>query len=47
MMMATVCGMAVILIFISNLYAFLIGSLIVTFANFEILLIKYKELLKD
>ena len=47
MMMATVCGIAVILIFISNLYAFLIGSLIITFANFEILLMKYKELLKD
>ena len=47
MLMATVCGMAVILMFISNLYAFLIGSLIITFANFEILLMKYKEHLND
>lgn len=43
MSIATVCGMAVILMFISNLYAFLIGSLIITFGNFEILLMKYKE----
>lgn len=41
----TIVGMAIILIFISNLYAFLIGSLIITFGNFEILLIKYKGVL--
>ncbi len=44
---ATLCGMTVILMFISNLYAFLIGSLIITFANFEILLMKYKAHLND
>jgi low temperature requirement protein LtrA len=47
MLMATVCGMAVILMFISNLYAFLIGSLIITFGNFEVLLMKYKKHLID
>lgn len=47
MLATTLCGMTVILMFISNLYAFLIGSLIITFANFEILLMKYKEHLND
>ena len=43
----TILGIAVILIFISNLYAFLIGSLIITFGNFEILLMKYKGGIKN
>ena len=38
----TIVGIAVILIFISNLYAFLIGSLIITFGNFGVLLMKFK-----
>ena len=45
MIIVTVCGTAVIFIFISNLYAFLFGTLIITFANFEILLIKYLKCL--
>lgn len=47
MITVTVIGIAVILIFISNLYAFLIGSLIITFGNFEILLMKYKRCLSE
>lgn len=47
MIMATVCGIAIILIFISNLYAFLIGSLIITFGNFSVLLMKYKRCLSE
>ena len=42
MVIVTVIGIAIIMIFISNLYAFLIGSLIITFGNFEILLMKQK-----
>ena len=42
MVVATIVGMAIILIFISNLYAFLIGSLIITFGNFLVLLTKQK-----
>ena len=42
MMGTTIAGIAVILIFVSNLYAFLIGSLIITFGNFGVLLMKYK-----
>ncbi len=45
MCIVTVIGVAIILIFISNLYAFLIGSLIVTLGNFKILLMKYKRCL--
>lgn len=36
-------GSAIILIFIENFYAFLIGSLIITFGNFTILYMKYKR----
>ncbi|AMD16640.1 hypothetical protein TL18_00450 [Methanobrevibacter sp. YE315] len=43
----TVLGMAIMLIFISNLYAFLIGTLIITVGNFEILLMKYKKYLTE
>ena len=43
----TIVGIAVILIFISNLYAFLIGILIITFGNFEVLLMKYKMFLRN
>ena len=42
MIWTTIVGIAVILIFISNLYAFLIGSLTITFGNFGVLLMKYK-----
>lgn len=45
MLVVTTVGVAIILIFVSNLYAFLIGSLIITFGNFEILLMKYKRCL--
>lgn len=47
MIMVTVLGMAIILIFISNLYAFLVGSLIITFGNFTILLMKQKRCLSE
>jgi low temperature requirement protein LtrA len=47
MIMVFVIGIAVILIFISSLYAFLIGSLIITFGNFIILQMKYKRCLSD
>ncbi len=47
MCIVTLVGVAVILIFISNLYAFLVGSLIITFGNFEILLMKYKGCLSE
>ena len=40
-------GAAIILMFISNLYAFLIGSLVITFGNFKILLMKYKRCLSE
>lgn len=36
-------GSAIILIFIGNFYAFLIGSLIITFGNFAVLYMKYKR----
>ena len=42
-----VLGIAIILTFISNLYAFLIGSLIITFGNFSILQMKYKRCLSE
>lgn len=45
MSLATALGALVILIFIDNLYAFLIGALIITFGNFEILLDKYQKFL--
>ena len=47
MIMTTLLGIVVILIFISNLYAFLIGSLIITFGNFTILLMKQKRCLSE
>ena len=47
MMIATGVGIAVMLIFISNLYAFLIGSLIITFGNFGVLLTKQKRCLSE
>ena len=47
MIMATLLGIVVILIFISNLYALLIGSLIITFGNFTILLMKQKRCLSE
>lgn len=47
MIMATSLGIAIILIFISNLYAFLIGSLIITVGNFKILLTKEKGCLSE
>lgn len=40
-------GFAVMLIFINDLYAFLIGSLVITLGNFEILLTKYKRCLSE
>lgn len=43
----TVLGVAVILMFVSNLYAFLIGSLIITVGNLGILIIKYKRFLSE
>ncbi|MDO5859896.1 low temperature requirement protein A [Methanobrevibacter sp.] len=46
MIMATFVGMAIVLIFISNLYAFLIGSLTITFGNFGVLLTKQKKVFK-
>ena len=42
MLTATMSGVIIILVFLSNLYAFLIGSLIISFGNFEVLLMKYK-----
>ncbi|MBQ6511426.1 low temperature requirement protein A [Methanobrevibacter sp.] len=47
MSMATIIGIAIMLMFISNLYAFLIGSLCITFGNFEVLLTKYKGCLSE
>jgi low temperature requirement protein LtrA len=47
MTMVFAIGTAIILIFISSLYAFLCGSLIITFGNFLILLMKYKRCLSE
>lgn len=47
MLTVTVIGMAIILIFISNLYAFMTGSLIITFGNFSVLLRKQKRCLSE
>lgn len=47
MIIVFLVGMAIILIFISNLYAFLIGSLCITFGNFLVLLKKYKGCLSE
>jgi hypothetical protein len=47
MLLVTVVGIIIILIFISDLYAFLIGSLIITFGNFKILLTKNKRCLSE
>ena len=47
MVMVFIIGTAIILIFISNLYAFLAGSLIITLGNFMILLMKYKRCLSE
>ena len=46
-LLVTSLGIIISLIFISNLYAFLIGSLIITFGNFKILLTKYKGCLSE
>lgn len=45
MILVFIIGITIILIFISNLYAFLCGSLIITFGNFLILQIKYHKYL--
>ena len=45
MVSVTIIGALVILAFIDSLYAFLIGALIITFGNFEILLLKYQRFL--
>ena len=47
MIMVTVLGVAIILIFYSNLYAFLIGSLIITVGNLKVLLMKQKRCLSE
>ena len=47
MIIVTMIGITVILLFISDLYAFLIGSLIITLGNFTILLMKYKRCLSE
>ena len=47
MLTVTVIGIAIILIFISNLYAFLVGSLIITFGNFSVLFRKQKRCLSE
>lgn len=47
MFVVTVIGISIILIFISSLYAFLIGSLIITFGNFSVLLRKQKRCLSE
>ena len=47
MIIVFVVGIAIISIFISNLYAFLIGSLCITFGNFLVLLKKYKGCLSE
>ena len=47
MILVFIIGMTVILIFISNLYAFLFGSLIITFGNFSILQLKYRRYLSS
>ena len=46
MVLVTLIGSIVILVFIGNLYGFLIGSLIITVGNFEVLLDKYQKFLK-
>ena len=43
MILVTLVGMSVILIFINSLYGFLIGALIITLGNFGILLRKYQN----
>ena len=47
MLIVTIFGIAIILIFNSNLYAFLIGSLIITVGNLKVLLIKQKRCLSE
>ena len=47
MVLVTLIGSLVILGFIGSLYGFLIGSLIITFGNFEVLLDKYQKFLKE
>ena len=46
MLIVTSLGIAIILIF-SNLYAFLIGSLIITVGNLKVLLMKQKRCLSE
>ena len=43
MLFISILGFLIILIFVNSLEAFLVGSLFVTFGNFEILLMKYKK----
>ncbi|MBQ2665620.1 low temperature requirement protein A [Methanobrevibacter sp.] len=47
MIIVFVVGITIILISVSNLYAFLIGGLIITFGNFSILQMKYKRCLSE
>ena len=47
MVVVTVVGIAIMLMFIDNLYAFLFGSLIITLGNLKILLMKYKRCLSE
>ena len=42
MLTSTVVGINILFLFLSNFYAFLIGSLIITFGNFIVLLMKLK-----
>lgn len=47
MVLTTLIGALVILLFADSLHAFLAGSLIITFGNFEILLNKWRKYLKS
>ena len=47
MIIVFIVGITIILVFVSNLYAFLIGSLCITFGNFLVLLKKYKGCLSE
>lgn len=42
MAVTTIIGIAIIIMFISSLYGFLIGSLVITLGNFAILTHKYR-----
>lgn len=47
MFIVTIIGIIIMLIFIPNLYAFLIGSLIISVGNFKVLLTKQKGCLSE